>query len=62
MASDCLEGNRREYSISGNQTLCKEEEVQYVLILISIYIIYLISHIYLIIRDLSLPFFCRPTV
>ena len=42
-ASDCLEGNRGDCSISGNQTSNEEGGVQYVLTAVCIYI-YLISY------------------
>ena len=39
MASDCLDGNRRDCSMSGKQTSGEEGGVQYVLIVVSIYIL-----------------------
>ena len=43
-ASDCQKGNRRDYSILGNQTSGEEGGVQYVIIVIYIYV-YLILYI-----------------
>ena len=37
-ASDCPEGNRRDYSMSGNQTSGKEGGVQYVLTVVCMYV------------------------
>ena len=37
-ASDCQEGNRRDCSISGNQTSGKEGGVQYVLTAVCMYV------------------------
>ena len=42
-ASDYQEGNRRDYSISGNQTSSKEGGAQYVVTVVCMYI-YLISY------------------
>ena len=43
-ASDCLEGNRRDCNMLGNQTSGKEGRVQGVLTVVCIYV-YLISYI-----------------
>ena len=55
MASDCQEGNRRGYNISGDQTSGKEEYTMWWRLYVCMYTwyrIYLIKK-----RDLSLPFF-----
>ena len=46
-ASDCPEGNRRDCSISGNQTSNEEGGVQYVLTAVCMYV-YICMHVYLI--------------